>query len=549
MRAALKPGKPLLPLLAFSLLTVCLLYPVALFPSQLVLGRPFDNVFESIGYLDWYKRAIFDLGISPLFNPDIFYPEGWDLRFSVVPPLFPTLLAPVTAVFGAVTTYNLVILCSTIAAAFGAYTLHKGMGGGFWGGIYAGMLYAFYPNRQVYMYGFLNLLLASIWLPWMLYGLHQAVGIPDKRQRWLLFAGLCYALSIASAWQYTYIATLALILYGGVLMGARLLREWRDWLRPVAVTAVLVILITGPMLFMARQGQATIGDMGHLPLTDLTNTSASLERFILPSATNPLTWQLTREQFPQGIGENAMIFLGYTTWLLVLWAMWRWRPWRTPETALLVLAGGALLFMVGPFLKWLDAPITLPLPALSGGIWADLIAPQGGIKLPMPAYFIYKLVPPLQTFHHFGRIGLLAALGFGVLAGLGLTKLGEGRGKRTAVAIGLTCVGLLLLEINTQPQPGVTAVAGMQRPVDAWLAAQTEQSVIIEYPLEHASKSQSLYHVITHQQKMVHGYALPPPPLRRNAAHTATMAPSRSHQPVAANWSGLCLGGCVAKPG
>ncbi len=509
---AFKPDGSLLPLLIFVSLTILFLYPISVFPSKLVLGRPFDNVFESIGYLDWYKRALFDQQVSPLFNPDIFYPDGWDLRFSVVPPLFLILLAPITAVLGSVTTYNLIIMGSTIIAAFGVYTLHKAMGGGLFGGIYAGMLYGFYPNRQVYMSGFLNLLLASVWLPWMLLGIHQAVYQPARRKRWLLFAALCYALSISAAWQYTYISTLAVLLYGGVLIGTRLRREWRDWVKPILLAIGTIILIAGPSLIIGFQGRSSISNTAEFTLEDLTITSSSLERFLLPSAMNPLTWKLTREMFPQGIGENSMVFLGYMTFFLLLWALWRWRPWRKPEWALLTLAGGAMLFMVGPFLKWMDTPITLPMLNMVNyqGIGSLLLNADGGIKIPMPALLIYKLLPPFKTFHHFGRIGMLVALGVGILAGLGLTTFINKRQKMATLVMGTLAVGVLLMEINMQPHADVTSIAGMQRDVDTWLASQKEQSVIIEYPLAYASKSQSLYHVGTHQQKMVHGYALPP---------------------------------------
>ena len=509
---ALSPEGLLLPVLIFALLTFAILYPISMYPSQLVIGRPFDNVFESIGYLDWYKRALMDQRISPLFNPDIFYPGGWDLRFSVMPPLFPILLSPITAVLGSVTTYNIVIMVSTITAAMGVYKLHQEMGGGIFGGIFAGLLYSFYPNRQVYMAGFLNLLLASVWLPWMLFGIYQAVNQPQKRTRWFMFTGLCYALSIASAWQYTYIGTLALLLYGGVLVGTSLRQEWHTWVKPVFTFIGVTLLIAGPWLFIGLQGQQSLANSAKFSLEDLIGTSPSLERFLLPSGMNPLTWKLTRELFSEGINENSMIFFGYITAGLALYACWRWRPWRTPEWALLVLSIGGLFFMVGPFIKWMNEPLIIPIQHASfPESISAILGAQNGLRIPMPAFFVYKLVPPFETFHHFGRIGILVALGLSIFAGLGLTTLIKKQQKiRVGHIIGLVCIGILMLEINMQPHQDVTAIAGMQRDVDKWLAQQNEQGVIIEYPLPHASKSQSLYHIINHRQKIVNSYALPP---------------------------------------
>jgi len=198
--------------LLFLGVTIVLTYPVSLDPASLVIGRPFDDAFKHIWYLQWYKYALLDLRILLLSQPDIFYPGGWDLPFASLPPLLPTILAPVTSALGPVVTYNLLLLASTVAAAYGVYLLVLTMGGTALGGIFSGLLYAFYPNRQVYMHGFFNHLLGSMWLPWILYGLYQAVNRPRSRGCWLFFAALAYSLSIAGAWQYIYICTFALLI-------------------------------------------------------------------------------------------------------------------------------------------------------------------------------------------------------------------------------------------------------------------------------------------------------------------------------------------------
>lgn len=87
-------------LLVFAVVTIYLLYPVAIHPAALVIGRPFDDVFEYVWYLHWYKEALFEQQVSPLFQPDIFYPTGWDLGFTSFPPLYPILLSPLTALVG-----------------------------------------------------------------------------------------------------------------------------------------------------------------------------------------------------------------------------------------------------------------------------------------------------------------------------------------------------------------------------------------------------------------------------------------------------------------
>ncbi|MCA9970187.1 MAG: hypothetical protein KC425_08225 [Anaerolineales bacterium] len=477
------------------LVTGWLLYPVSLHPRTLLLGRPFDDVFESVWYLGWYADALFTRGVSPLFQPDIFYPDGWELGFAVMPPLFPALFAPVTAVFGPITTYNLLLIGSTLLAAYGVYRWHRAMGGSRWGGLFAGLLFAFYPNRQTYQHGFLNFLLGSMWLPWLLLALHQAVHVPRHRGRWLALAGLFFGLSIAGAWQFVYISSVAAGVYGGLLLLPAMWRERGAWLRPLVVGGLVLLVVAGPLLANGLLTRQRIGASADFPLHDLIGTSTSLERFLVPSAWNPLFWELARDTFPLHDGEDSIVAFGFSTLLLAAAGLaWRGAPGQAHRRVLLALAGASLLLMLGPFVKWQGQPVTLPL--------------AGGVRVPLPALLIYDLAPPLRSFHHFGRLGMVAALGLGALAGLGLTMLLRRSRPRLRPFLVAAALLALLLELNTQPQPQVTAAAGMVRQVDAWLAAQPEPRVIVEMPLWHTAKAQSLYYSLAHGQRMVHGYSI-----------------------------------------
>ena len=170
----------------------------------------------------------------------------------------------------------------------------------------------------------------------------------------------------------------------------------------------------------------------------------------------------------------------------------------------------SLLFMLGPFLKFEGQPVLLKHPLaqdLSRSIPA-LEDPQGGLRIPLPALPIYRGIEPLRSFHHFDRFGIVLALAAGTLAGLGLSRLSDRLAKPGRIALATGCLLLLLLELNTQPQPQVTSLAGMERPVDTWLAALPEQHVIAEYPLSYTPKAQSLYFTTRHGQKIIHGYSI-----------------------------------------
>ncbi|MFN2136696.1 MAG: hypothetical protein ACK2UK_12120 [Candidatus Promineifilaceae bacterium] len=498
------------PLLFFFGVTLLFTYPIWLDPAGLVIGRPVDDAFEPIWYLAWYKQALLDLHVSPLFQPDVFYPEGWHLGFAVQPPLYPTLMAPVTAMLGPVRTYNLLLILSTVLAAYGSYLLVRALGGSTTGGLLAGIAYAYYPNRQVYMNGFLNVLLASAWLPWMLLGLVQALNKPQTRGRWLALAAVAYAMSIGGAYQYAYVATFTLLIAGLVLLLPAILRQAGEWLRPLALAALLFLLLAGPQLALGLSIRRSEGVATDFTLPDLIHTSTSLERLLVPSAMNPLFWDLARERFPLRNGEDAVVAFGYVVLALAIVGLVAYPSSRRAKWALVSLALCGLIFMAGPFLTIDGEVVTVPIPALSrfAQDLPELTAGGEVAPIPLPALLVYRLAPPLRSFHHFGRMGAVVILALGTLAGLGLTALQRRLEPRAAQMLGLMAICLLLVEFNNQPLPAVTAIAGMQREVDAWLADQPQQSVIMEYPTWYSFEGRSLYYMLAHEQKIAHGYSI-----------------------------------------
>jgi hypothetical protein len=508
---------PFWALLIFWGITIFFTYPVSLHPTELVLGRPFDDVFEHIWYLQWYKHALLDLQVSPLFQPDIFYPNGWDLGFASLPPLFPALMAPLTATIGPVATYNFLLISSTVGAAFGVFMLVSAMDGTFIGGIFAGVAYAFYPNRQVYMDGFLNHLLASMWLPWIVFALYQAVNNSQNRGRWLAFAVLAYALSIASAWQYVYIATLTLVVFSLLYLVPDILREWQSWKWPLFMAGLILIPTVGSNIAFGMIKKTQIGASTEFPLNDLIITSVSIERLIVPDPLNPIFRDFSLETFPLRNGEDGVVTLGLAVIVLAIVGIvtFNFKP-RTRRTFVVLVIVG-LLFMFGPFLQLQGQPVTVNwLPeTYIRSIFPDLIAETGGVRVPMPAFLLYTLVPPLRSFHHFGRLGMVVALSLGTFAGLGITAIQKKLPPRAGMIVGFIAILVLMVEINPQPHESVTSIAGMHRTVDKWLLEQSDQNVIMEYPMWYSYGPQALYYSLVHQQKIVNGYSIITPEFQK----------------------------------
>lgn len=499
----------------FSLITLFLTFPVLLHLSSLVNGRPFEDAFESIWYLYWYKHALFDLHVSPLFQPDIFYPLGWDLRLAIFPPLYPFLLSPLTLLVGPVAAYNLTMIGSCIAAAYGMFLLVRSMSGNLWGGLLAGVAFAFYPQREVYLGGHLNFLLGSMWLPWMLYGMVRTVRSAERRTQWAAFTLISYALAVCGAWQFVFI--------GGVVLLIGILGYWlsamrydpKGWSRPLVIGLLAWGLIAGPLLWGALSVRNQIGEAAEFTFEEVDNTSVSIERLVVPSALNPLAWDLARRTFPLVNGQDGVAVLGYIPVLLSLLQLLKSRRFDADHQVGLMLIVTGVLLMLGTTLHFWGKPILLSLSPTTADRLRDIAQKAGlpqitsgqAVRIPGPVLFAYWLIPPFRSFRHFGRWGLVGSVGIGMLAGLGLTRMTDGVKGGLRTVVGGAALLLVVVEFNTQPLLALTSTAQMHRTVDDWLAARPEPGVIIEYPLGYTMHGQSLYYVLAHHQKIVHGYS------------------------------------------
>ncbi|MFN2179817.1 MAG: hypothetical protein ACK2UV_10045, partial [Candidatus Promineifilaceae bacterium] len=238
-----------------------------------------------------------------------------------------------------------------------------------------------------------------------------------------------------------------------------------------------------------------------------------IERLLVPSALNPIFWDLAREKYPLWNGEDGVVGFGIIVIVLAIVGAAKFTFKPRARWALLILALIGLLLMAGPFLKFQGKPIAVTWPAAGqlADIYPDLALETGGVRVPMPALAIYKFVPPLRSFHHFGRLGMVVVLCLGTLAGLGITTIQKKLSPRAGLLFGTTVLLLLLLEVNPQPQKSITSIAGMHRVVDDWLANQPQKSVIMEYPVYYSFRPRALYNALTHQQKIIHGSSIVSP--------------------------------------
>jgi hypothetical protein len=90
----------------------------------------------------WWTYAV-SHGINPLYTYQIGAPAGSSLAWATTSPSVALLVAPLTAAFGPVLSYNLTLLLAPPASAWATFIAARRLTGKFWAALPAGVVYAF----------------------------------------------------------------------------------------------------------------------------------------------------------------------------------------------------------------------------------------------------------------------------------------------------------------------------------------------------------------------------------------------------------------------
>jgi len=502
------------------LLSLVMTYPLVTDISGSVPGPPGDN-FEYVYKLWWFEHALLEKGQSPFFIPGVFYPFGYELALSETTLANTILGLPLTAAFGEVVAFNLLLLWSFVLAGLGAYLLAEYLTGSTVAAILAGLIFAFLPYRSGHVGTGHLPLMDTGWLPFVL--LYEERLIRHARRREGLLLGLFYGLLALSSWYYAYMGALVVLLYG--LLRAR---PWRAYVRSAqfwqailgaGVTAGLIMApALLPLLSLSLRGEIARTTFS---LRYIDQWSASIGDFFLPSIMHPLWGKAMVALYPQNIHEN-LLYLGAIPSGLALYAVLHRRS--KVVGALAVVGMVMFVLALGTTLHWAGQPVYVPVPgivddlftramfavtgkyALNPAAYSSLHV-AGHIVIPLPTLALYLFLPFFNAMRVWARFGLIVGLVVALLAGVGAAAIL--RWPRRSFAARATIAGLLavgiLFEFATVPYPFGLSSVGPQ-PVDEWLRAQPGDFAVLMLPPEKAWHGPALYAAREHGKEIAYGY-------------------------------------------
>jgi hypothetical protein len=372
-------------------------------------------------FLQWTPHAV-QHGLNPLFSNFMNFPDGVNVLWNTSLLLPGLLLAPVTAPFGPVLTFNLLLALGPGLSAWCASIAFRRYVRSPAAALLGGLVFGFSPYMLAHSRGHLQLTLVFL-VPLLLLTLDEIL----VRQRWRpLLAGA--ALGLLAACQlytgeevlaFTALVALAQVLVLVALFPRQVCARVGYALVALGVAAVVFAALTAwPLHFQLTGPQHVSGDL-HVADTLATDLAGLVVPNRVQAIAPPSALRIS-SRFPGNLAETNG-YLGVPLVLILVFTAIRW--WRTP-----VVRAAALLFMV---------PLVL-------SMGARLHVGGHRTAIPLPWAAIDSL--PLLESAVPNRLMLLADLYAGLLLALFIDRARAWAAARRLAALVLTgaaCLALL----------------------------------------------------------------------------------------------------------
>ena len=485
----------------FTVLTIIMTYPLVFRMGEIIGNAGGDGTYF-VWLVRWYQKALFELRISPFFNPYLNYPQGWNLATTDITPAMVALALPGSLLFGPTWGYNFSMLLSFILSGWGMYLWLKALTKNDWAGLVAGTIFAFIPFRMAHVIvGHLSLA-GTQWFPFYFWGLYDLLKQEKFSWKPVLMASISAGLIGFTSPYYVYmtiIISAAFLLGFIVFRGYKRLRMaafWKSLFAFGILSALLVGLAMLPYLGLNAQNGIASRTVDYA-----SRYSASPTDFVIPSVWHFLWGKWVIAHFHPGFAHEATLYIGVVTFVLAVIAWVRRRKLPYPELIgiSLIVALAAFVLALGIEPHWLGQKV-VSLPVFLQHVFHRTDMPQ----IYLPAYYLFRYLPFFSKMRVMMRFGLFALIFFSLMAGLGeyaLMQSISGRLKRW-ISVGM----LLLIFIDFYPGIFSTLSRIEARPVDYWLATQPDVGAVAQFPFSQESDQSQVYNTMINQKPFLGGY-------------------------------------------
>jgi hypothetical protein len=391
-------------------------------------------------------------------------------------------------------------------------------------GVVAGVIVGFLPFRFAHLLGHLPQITMQF-IPLTLYAVERFIDRRTTARAVVL--GLMVAGVALSCWYYGYALGIMLPVYV-VLRTWRNRAVWveRQWWQGMAIGAAVAAALILP--FLVQMLRLTASGALVRSIADMESWSLNVYDLFLPNLMHPKWGVAASRWFPvqSALWVEKAHSLGYAALVLAIIGAGVLRR----QAILVALAGTWLVayaIALGPTVHSGDRQFRIGVPPPVARFAARSLsgAPEQyvteGVPLPLPALFMYKFVPLTSSMRVMARFSVWCALMTAALAGFGVVATIAAAEKRIGsfARVAVPAAALVVVALESVSNIPTTPIIG--RGVDVWLAAQPDDVVVVELPIDQGLRSLGNYWAIQNRRKNFFGWngdSFPPPIQAERAA-------------------------------
>ena len=532
-------NKSIAALCGYFAILLAMTYPLFLNFTKYIPGFfSSDEPFAVLGS-SWQVRFSLlhniPLGVTPL----IAHPFGVDLYGGgYVSYIWMAIFYFLSFVTTVIVEYNIQIVGNFLLSALFTYMLVFKLTQDRRSAFFSGIIFAFCPYQFMRSFQHIGL----TYNEWIVFALFGAISLKENYSRKtviLFFLSLMFLFSFDWSIMYLGSVTLAIFFIYVLLHGLMAMRSKKAVFDKATFSYFKRIIFIGIIAFAClsiqfipvfmnlatrRNTRPAAFNSYHRPFEDLFSQSALPLNYLLPSTNHPIFGNFT-EQFVGGplygvsFTEHTL-YLGWLSMILTFIAVKNWRARRRQHQI-----DEKENFYIGFFIFLAVVAWFFSQPP-----WWQI----GPIRIYMPSFFMYKILPMFRAYCRFGIVVMCAVA---VLAGFGLNSwLAKCKSQRSKIAVTLFCCGVVLFEFWNWPPYKVIDVSKVPE-VYYWIKNQPGDFAIAEYPLDASSPNETykLYQA-THEKKIINGTT---PGTKANLFAQKIIQLSEPHTAGVLKWMGV----------
>ena len=207
----------------FVLMSLFIYWPMWPGDPQRLVGCACGDPAQQSWFLNYTPWALLH-GHNPFFTTAINYPRGVNLADNTLMPLLGLLFYPVTWLFGAISTFNLLMWLAYPLSALSAWWVVRRWSGSNISSLVAGLLYGFSPYVMHQGLGHLNLSFVPL-PPLVFYAVYKILVVQDGRaRRW----GALLGVLLVAQYLISSEVMLSTALFGAIAAAVWMALHWRE---------------------------------------------------------------------------------------------------------------------------------------------------------------------------------------------------------------------------------------------------------------------------------------------------------------------------------